>query len=293
MNNNDTTTTTTTRDEFHAIERYLTRFPFEIFVDYSDELSAQEVDDIVENGVHLDEIRSSIEELAADYSHESLGYYCDVLCEELDIDRAIVQQYFDENGYPCQILTDSGLSQIIGNTGVCVTATVNSSQDFALRLGESAYGAPVSYDDVREVTDLFDINPRELWAELNEALEVTPASSWPSLPSRRNPAISSKDLVNNICTLYDAAPMFLLGDLAEVIDALASDKVTIKSGTNVVFGNTWIGATTSEVELLRDLTVERSRLTFANDLTTTYGLQDICGYVSSYWTDGHIHTTTN
>ena len=269
------------------LSKYVEDNPQEIYIDYRDELSNEQVNEILEG--KADEVRDQIEEDAYGWDND-YSYYWEQCTEDTGISKEEIDKWLEEDGfYPSQVLTDSGWRQLIGNTSVYITATV---WDAEWNFNNWAYGGPVNYSDVKESLKILGVNPLD-FKNLRSGGSMSGGDrlkGWfPDMPNREA-KVNVKDLWDNMIVLYDGVLNFCLGDLEEVMDVIAGDSknLTFKKGTNVVmydFGN---GAGITEVELTEDVTIPRKKVEFRNDNDSKYGIQACYGFMHGYWREGSV-----
>lgn len=273
------------------IEAYVDANPVDIYVDYRDELSNEQVEAILKG--NADEVRDNIV-MEYDPWGEGLDYYWDELCSEVGCDREDVDDWLSDEGfYPAYQLDDHGWRQLLRNTSAKVTGIV---WDAEFNFNNWAYGGPLNYQDVKETLKILGINPFEFKKEGLSRGSGSATSGqgqfkgyFPDMP-KRVPKIDPKELWDNLCTLYDGVMTFCLGDLENIAEVLSSesDTITFKKGTNVVFYEFGGGAGITEVQLTDDVTIKRKQVEFRNDSDFRYGVQACYGFVDSYWTEGSI-----
>lgn len=268
-------------------EEYVENNNNEIFIDYRDELSTEQVNSILEG--NQDDVRYEIEEhCSMDMDRDD--YYWHEMAEELEVQRWQIEEWLSGDGfYPATVLSDHDWNRLLRNTSVKVTAAV---WDADWNFNNWAYGGPVTYSDVKESLRILGINPKEFLDKMrggSMAGEGKLKGWFPDMP-QRVPKVNIDDLWNNMCVLYDGVMNFCLGDLENVIEVTSSDskEITFKAGTNVVmydFGN---GAGITEVELTGDVTIKRSEVTFRNDDDSRYGIESCYGFGQGYWNEGGV-----
>lgn len=272
------------------MQEYVENNPEEIYIDYRDELSSKQIDEILAG--KADEVRDQIEE---DYSMNSSGEefasYWERMCGELDCTMEDVSDWLEGDGaYPWFALDDHGWKQLIRNTKVCITGTI---WDAEWNFNNWAYGGPVNYSDVKNSLKVLGINPLEFKNLMSGGSNTSgdgKLKGWfPDMPDREA-KVNIKDLWDNMIVLYDGVLNFCLGDLENIAEVLKGDSknITFKAGTNVVMYNFGNGAGITEVKLTGDVTIPRKMVEFRNDSSNKYGIQECYGFVHSYWEEGGI-----
>lgn len=264
---------------------YVENHPVEIYVDYRDELSDKQVDEILAG--RADGVR---EEIEMDYYDEEYSYYWEEMRQELGCSKDDVNDWLENDGfYPSHDLTDSGWRQLIRNTSVCITATV---WDAEWNFNNWSCGGPVNYSDVKTALKVLGVNPLE-FKKLMSGGSMSGGDSlkgwFPDMPDREA-KVNAKDLWDNLIVLYDGVLNFCLGDLEDVIEVLKDDSknIIINKGTNVVMYDFCNGAGITEVKLIGNVTIPRKMVEFKNDKNNKYGIQECYGFVHSYWEEGSI-----
>ena len=275
---------------FQKFSEYVENNSNEIVFDYRDELSSEQVTQILEG--KADDVRLDIEDYNANYMDRDDWYWSN-MAEELGVELDEINEWLDsEDGFwPATELTYYEWEKILGNTSVEITATV---WDAEWNFNNWAYGGPVNYSDVKESLRILGINPLEFKKAFDDSSVSLGGSHrlrgyFPDMPNRK-PAVDVNELRGNMCVLYDGVLNFCLGDLEQVAEVASGEtkNITFKKGTNVVmydFGN---GAGITEVQLKEDVTIPRKKVEFKNDNESRYGIQSCYGFVHSYWTEGSV-----
>lgn len=277
-------------DTEDRISRYVEENPIEIYIDYRDELSTDQVSKILEG--KADEVREQIEMDAFSFGIDDMSYYKENMAEELDISAEAIDKWFEsEDGfYPSYCLTDHDWSRLLKNTSVYISAIVD---DATWCFNNWAYGQPIEYRDFKVALKLLGVNPKEFMETKTGGGNTTGDGSfkgwWPDMPNRE-PKVNIKDLFDQMLVLYDGEMTFLLGDLEEVIEVLSSDskEITFKKGTPVVMYNWGVGSGIVDIELTADLTIKRNMVEFRNDKDFRYGIQECYGFYHNYWEEGSV-----
>lgn len=272
---------------------YQESHPVEIYVDYRNGLSDEQVDQLLKG--EIDEVRWGIEEYAMLNTYPGeLDSYDEDMAQEVGCTQEDIDGWRSEEGvWPGYYLDDHGWRQLLRNTNAKITGIV---WDAEFNFNNWAYGGPLNYQDVKETLKILGINPYEFKKEgLSRGSGSTTSGNgkfkgyFPDMPNRE-PAIDPKELWNNLCTLYDGVMTFCLGDLENIAEVLSSesDKITFKKGTNVVFYEFGGGAGITEVQLTKDVTLKRKQVEFRNDASFRYGVQACYGFTNDYWAEGEI-----
>lgn len=275
-------------EECDKIISYIENNGIEIYVDYRDELSEEDVEKILEG--KADEVRWEIEENC--FHDEVPDYYWDDLCEEVGITEEQLELYkqSDEMFWPSYYLDDHGWNQLIGNTNVNIVGIVWHAE---WNFNNWAYSGPVHYSDVKDSLRILNINPKEFYEKLRGGSMTSgpgKLKGWfPDMPQRKA-AVDVNELYDNMCSLYDGVLHFCFGDLADIMDVVSSNSkdLIVKKGTNVVFYDRGNGAGITEVELQEDVTIRRKDIEFRNDTNNRYGVQACYGFSQSYWNEGSV-----
>lgn len=276
------------------IAEYIDNHPIEIYVDYRDELSDKQVEMLVEG--RKDDVIMDIEDYAYQQSYDGeFDSYWEELRDEVGCDQADIDDWLSsvDGFWPGYYLSDSGYRQLLRNTSTKVLGIV---WDAEFNFNNWAYGGPLSYSDVKETFKILGINPYEFKKDAltrgsgsNTMGEGKFKGYFPDMPNRV-PKIDPKELLDNLCVLYDSVMTFCLGDLENIAEVLADDNkyVTFKKGTNVVFYEFGGGAGVTEVQLTDDVTMKRNQVEFRLDNSFMYGVQACYGFTDNYWTEGAI-----
>jgi len=265
-----------------------------IYIDYRDELSSEQVNEILEG--KADQVRCDIEEYAmcnSGYDGE-FDYYWEKCRDETGATQEDIDGWLAEDGfYPSYYLDDHGWNQLISNTTVNISGVMwNADWNFY----DWAYSGPVNYSDVRESLKVLGINPKDFLDKLRGGSRTSGPGvlkGWfPDMPAREA-KVSVDELYDNMCSLYNGVLHFCFGDLADIIDVVSSDSknLVIKKGTNLVMYDRSNGAGITEAQLTGDVTIKRKDIEFLNDneRSSGYGVQACYGFVQSYWNEGSVH----
>lgn len=268
------------------IARYVEDHPNEIYVDYRDELSTEQVEEILKGNAWevRDEITMSWNEGV------DLDYYWQECAEEVGCSREDIDDWLssDKGFWPSDSMDDYEWRKLLRNTSVNIEAVI---WDAEFNFNNWAYGGPVTYSDVKETLKLFGINPKEFHDQVKGGSMTAgdgKLKGWfPDMPDR-TPKIKVQDIWDGMCSLYDGVVVFCLGDLENVADILAeeSKEVTFCKGTNVVIYEFGGGAGITDFPLIEDLTIPRKNVDFR--VSGKYGVQDCYGFTNSYWNEGAI-----
>lgn len=273
---------------FEKMAEYVERHPKEVYIDYRDELTTEQVTQILEGKGN--NVRWKIEEDAQWYD-DDMSFYWQEMCDELGCEQEDIDKWLENDGfYPDYEVTENDWKRLLRNTTVYITATV---WDAEWNFGNWAYGGPVNYSDVKETLKILGVNPFEF-----KQLKVGGSMSggdqlkgwFPDMPNRE-PKINPQDLWDNMIVLYDGVLNFCLGDLENIMEVLSEDPkyITFKKGTNIVMYDFANGAGITDTTLTEDLTIPRKMIEFRNDADNKYGIQECYGFVHSYWAEGEIN----
>lgn len=273
---------------YQKFAEYVENHHVDIYVDYRDELSREQIDNILEG--KADDVRNDIEYDYIFYMDRD-EYYWTEMAEKLEVELEDIHEWLNDDGFwPSAALTDYDWRRLLSNSNVCITATM---WDVDFNFNCWAYGQPLEYKDVKEALRILGINPAEFKA-LSTGGSMTSGDGkfkgyFPNMPNRV-PAVDIKEIYSGMCSLYDGVMNFCLGDLEEVAEVVSGDSkyITFKAGTNVVMYNYINGAGITEFPLTADVTVRRKDVEFGNDGTSQYGIQECYGFVSSYWKEGGV-----
>lgn len=277
-----------TDEQCDKIESYIENNGIEIYIDYRDELSTEQVNQILEG--KAEDVRCEIEENC--WGDETPDYYWEELCEEVGITEEQLELYKDSDRmvWPSYYLDDHGWNQLLRNTSVNISAIMWQNE---WNFNNWAYGGPVHYSDVKETLKTLGINPKDFHDKIrggSATMGEGRLKGWfPDMPNRV-PVVKLDDLFDNMCVLYDSVMSICLGNLEEVMEVIESDSKTIVfgKGTNIVFYEYGGGAGVTEVELQEDLVVRRKDVEFRNDADFRYGVQACYGFTQSYWNEGSV-----
>lgn len=270
---------------WEKFEKYVMEHDNEVYIDYRDELSREQISKILEGAA--EEVRCDIEDFASGQL-DGDDYYWENMAEELGVEMWQIREWQSEEGvWPASVIDDYDWSKLLRNTPAMISATVwEATWDFY----NWAYGGPVFYSDVKESLKLLGINPLDFrnkdhgWSLSGD----NKLKGWfPDMPNRV-PVVDMADIVPQ--ALYNGVMNFCLGNLEDLIEVLNSDskEITFKAGTNVVmydFGN---GAGIAEFELKKDLTIQRKKIEFRNDDAVRWGIEECYGFGQEYWNQGKV-----
>ena len=128
---------------FQKFQQYVDTVSDEIYIDYRDELSSEQVTKILEG--KSDEVYWDICDsysMDADYS-----YYFETMAEKLEVTKEEIDEWLAEDGcYPSSHISEYDWKKLLSNTSVEITATV---WDAEWNFNNWAYGGPVNYSDVK------------------------------------------------------------------------------------------------------------------------------------------------
>ena len=126
---------------FQKFSEYVENNSNEIVFDYRDELSSEQVTQVLEG--KADDVRLDIEDYNANYMDRDDWYWSN-MAEELGVELDEINEWLDsEDGFwPATELTYYEWEKILGNTSVEITATV---WDAEWNFNNWAYGGPVNY----------------------------------------------------------------------------------------------------------------------------------------------------
>lgn len=275
---------------FQKFHEYVENTPNEVYIDYNDEFSPEQVTQILEG--KLFEVCWDIEDMSLQYMTPE-DYYWEEMSEKLEADIEDIKDWLgsDDGIWPRQDLSDTDIKRLANNTSVEITATI---WDAEFNFYNWAYGGPVNYSDVKESLRTLGINPLEFKKAFDDSSVSLGGSHrlrgyFPDMPNRK-PAVDVNELRDNMIVLYNGVLNFCLGDLSEVIDVIYSESknITFKAGTNVVMYDFGGGAGITEVQLKEDVTIPRKKVTFRNDSENNYGIQSCYGFVHGYWKEGGV-----
>lgn len=271
------------------IAEYVENNPVDIYVDYRDELSEEQVELILDG--KPEEARDDVVEQAYGWD-DDLSYYWEQCRDETGASQDDIDDWLasDEGFYPGYYLTDYDWKKLLSNTEVYIDGII---WDAEFNFNNWAYGGPVNYSDVKDTLKLLGINPYE-FKKLKTGSSLSGGDKlkgyFPDMPNRV-PVINPSDLWDNLITLYDGVLTFCFGNLEELAEVCASDSknITIKKGTNIVIYEFGGGAGVTETQLIADLTIPRKMIEFKNDKDYRYGIQECYGFVNSFWKEGSVH----
>lgn len=266
------------------IATYVDSHPDEIYVDYRDELTNDQVDKVLEG--KSDEVIDGIELDYYDYDNEHLSYYWEQCIKETGCSQEDIDEWLSFEGYyPSTSLIESDWKKLVRGTTTYITATL---WDYNFNLSGLAYNQPVEYRDVRDTLKLLGVNP-SIFRDLVLEHGYHTKGWFPNMEDRK-PAIDIKTMWDNIITFYDGVVNFLLGDLEQVSEAVSSDSkyLIFKKGTPVIMYEFMNGAGIAEFTLLEDVKIKRKEVIFKNDLENRYGIQSCYGFVRSHWNEGSV-----
>lgn len=272
------------------IESYIENNGVEIYVDYNDGLSEDQITMLLEKG--RDEVICDVEEWANSNSFsDEFESYWEQLRDEVGCTQDDIDDYLNNGGvWPSYYLDEHSWKQLLRNTSAYITCTM---WDVNWNFNDWAYGGTLEYNDVKEALKILGVNPKEFRDHAAKGAYAV-KGYFPNMP-KREAKVDYKDLLDNMCVLYDGVMNFCLGDLENIAEVLSTDSeyITFKKGTNVVMYDFGGGAGITEVELTGDVTVKRKDVEFRNDdaIKSYYGksgIQECYGFDHNYWTSGSI-----
>jgi len=246
---------------------------------YRSELDDEQISAILarpENGGRqVDDVWMKLWEYNIDYISELEWDTVKIMLEERghDVD---VHDFFDEYGvFPS---VDLNIDRLIHNTQPYIGLEIKPIDHCV----DSSY----HYEDVRDVLDFFNVNPRDL----EEWINITDTSDL--LERNGNEYVSPRDLADAwINCFYSGSYIALLGTdaletLARHPEEVYKNGITLLKGTVIVIHDYLNGASSTEMVLLRDLRLEPEEFQFFNDGGDKYGIQSCCGLRYSAWDSG-------
>ncbi len=269
--------------------QYVEDHPVEIYIDYNDELSEEQVTMLLEG--RKDDCLMDIEDWANNTTYEGqYEEYWEEMGVELNITKEDVEDWLSTGDgiYPSYYLDDHGWRQLLRNTNAKIEGVM---WDTNFNMNNWAYGYPVTYSDVKDTLKLFGINPKDFHDNVKGGSMTSgegKLKGWfPDMPDRV-PKIKLNDIFDGMCSLYDGVVVFALGDLENVAEVLGDDpkNITIRKGTNVVIYEFAGGAGITDFPLIEDIVIPRKQIDFRT--SGKYGLQDCYGFTNSYWQEGSI-----
>lgn len=260
---------------------YVENTPYEIYIDYRDELSQEQVTEILA-GNKLDVIDEIEDSYFSQMEFDDI--YWKEMAENLDVGVSEVEEWLQNDGYyPTHTLDDYDFSRLMRGTRTEIAAIATNAE---YNFESWAYGNPVNYSDVRYTLKVLGINPLEFKNKFET--QGHRFKGWfPDLKNR----------VAKVCIddlepqgLFNGTLVFCLGNLENVVDVLDQNKkkVTFKAGTNIVIYDYLNGAGITETELLEDVEMERRDITFRNDNDSTYGIESCYGFGNNFWAKGEM-----
>jgi hypothetical protein len=285
------------QDLWDRCRGYVEEHAIEIYPDYHDKLSAEQIRSVLEGysespdkGLEaLDAIECEISRYAM---CNNMDYYLPLYFEEmadaLDVDPEAIDDWRNNDPdmfYP-SFWTD--IHAWLRNSEAHITAKLLDADGNRVVL---PFGYASEWDPDNEDVDYFcealGLNPRRL----AEAIHAEQAPMFEDRTERTDPAINATELLTNLCVRYDGVVCFMLDDPASVVKALQAESVTLTRGTTLIVYDYFQGAGITEAILLRDVTLPRGRLSFDVDNDNRYGI-DSCYGGRTDWGAGSVVAAT-
>lgn len=273
--------------------------PQEIYWDYRDSLSEEQVQKIFDDPDNLWEIEDDIYmnnldyifDLESELIKEVIATFIDEIAEELEY----VDDYGDEReeyfksfayddlfddmkDYVC---VNTNIDDLIRNTDVYVNVTTEFEWN-ASGWGLNFYNN--EYEELEEVLTLFNINPRRFAESLINEERV---DGYPNKPERDgNENMEFDDfieMVENHTTEYSRIVFTIDLDLADYVKNYHkyNGDIIIKAGTYTWTHDAWNGSCGMNERTTKDIRIPSEQYDLKIDGSYGYGLDDICGLVKS------------
>ena len=295
------------------VEEWLEENQPEMYFDYRDKLSDDNLIKIIEGGIEeyyevQDELwedkidyiwqleSETKKECAKEFFGELLEMYKDEICQDCLKDE--LESWYEDNCIEKPLLNRitellqedfldygcakfDGIDKLIENSEININVTLDYETFEIYNWIED-----ISYDELAPLLTLLKINPRELCQYLD-----LPLSEYPNYKHRDNPLINPKAFCQELLerTTSYCVPCFTI-DL-NILDFIKNrdkyKKITLHAGTPLYLWDNINGSCSlGEAELLNDLTLNSKQFHFSIDSGNSYGLQSICGMSSQPWSVG-------
>ena len=271
---------------------YVESHSIEIYVDYRDELTAEQIGQILEGAAEgpdkgleaLDAVEEEITENARLNDDYYLGDYFETMAADLGCDVEDVDDWRENDPdmfYP-SYWTD--MTRWLRNSCAHITAKLLDAdgERVSLPFGYASEWEPDN-PDVAYFCQVLGVNP----SSLAVAVRADNVLDFENRRDRTDPAIDVDMLRTNLCVNYDGVVCFMLDDPASVVEALGAETVVLVRGTTLLVYDYFQGAGITEAILLRDVEIPRSRLSFDVDNGNHYGI-DSCYGGRTDWGAGGI-----
>ena len=294
-----------TSELWKEIEEYCNDNPLDLFWDYRDGLSEEQVDKLLNGEVwevyddiyewntdYIWELEETFvrDNIMPDFWHYFMGLPNVPYIDIDDLHDGQISELASQLELRQFVIVDINLKYMASNTFVNITLDLPVVDD---DYAHSPINYGMYYDDLEPTLDFFKVNPRSMLKYFN----VDDPEAWPNIPDRNiNKLVSPKQLAESwINMFYNGNYVAMLGgyldllDIAEVIRQKSEtpDKrlmATLAKGTRIICHDFMNGSSGTDFVLLKDLKVEvTGQNSLHRDGKHKYGVQDVCGYVGDVW----------
>lgn len=257
------------KSKIAAIQEWLDKNPVEVFWDCRDGLGKEGITSLLagkvldlENELWEDSIEY-ISELE-DWTLKEAVFYAYPRLERDDPIDGLLYNLRDL----VDVSVDMDIERLVKNTNAYICVQLPAEHDSYWR----------EYSDVKDELEYFGINPAEL-------REFFPEVRWYDCPTRKNPLLKTRDLVEAWVNCGYSGYWHAMLDAQSVLELALADKLNgklrLKAGANLIIHDYWNGASSMNEPLLVDIEVEAKEI--YHDGENRYGIQSCCGFIDDAW----------
>lgn len=263
------------KEEALEVQKFLDRYPAEVDWSYDAEFSEEQIEALlhkkdgrfeVEGDMWMDNdyYLCELEFYAYKYALEQL----DLLPEDADDDTICKMRDELNEDHGVYVSIDFRLDKLARQTRAYFAV--------ALPIEHDAYWE--DYADVRDELEFFGIDPAEL-------REWYPNVRWYACPTRKNPLIKVKDLVDGWINCFYGGYWYVMLEAESVLElALKGEldgKLTVEKGANLIIHDYFNGASSMNAFTLREIEIDAKKI--FDDGHDRYGIQSCCGFIDEAW----------
>lgn len=260
-----------------AAAREIAEATIDVYWDRGEQMSKKNVARVIRGQITLDAL----------WFEELLPYNQGYLWE---LEKALVRDTLDAHdatdvtvaeffeSYPdCRPFVNHNLDTLLRHTWIEV------GLETTIAAPDMRWDTSLDYDSLSGILEALGLNPEAV----GQYIEIEDA---PDLPDRTDPAVTPKAFAEAVVNGPYGGPLVALltnrqlSRLYRQRDAILENGITLKAGTNLVFQNFGVGATSTLMPLQRDLTLAPDQIeSIYADGAMRYGIQATCGLVGEAW----------
>lgn len=266
--------------------------PEEVYFDYNDKLSNGDIENILdgkENEVYenfRDGYRDYIWELEKESSLKCAEEFKNHILAGLTIDEDDVdwEEFVKESRLYASTHIGMDLDRLGRNARPMIAVNLQV---------EHPYMQHVYYDEVEEILDFFNVNPRTMFQFINTEVTEENEDDWPDIPERDgNEYVKPKDMMTEWINMFYSGTyvaMTTIYDLIKFGHKLHNPPegmdtyVRLSKGTKVISHDYWNGSSGIGFRLAKDMLVKVEPHHISLDNGNKYGLQSVSGFIWEAW----------